>query len=417
MSTDQFGVLIMPKIFTHLTFILLTLTALTGMWMRWTPFFPISFLPYDHILHAHSHLAILGWAFLGTVLLFLAFNWNKINNKKEAIVLVITIFITTFLMFIAFLYEGYQMYSIIMSTAHIFVEYWTILFIIRQLKQMQFDNKLSLLFMKGGLVTLFISTIGPFSLGFLGASGLKESSLFDMAIYFYLHFQYNGWLFLFLTGLFLYLLEKRFIKLNKQLLITAFWIYIIALGPWYLSSILWANLGVLANTIAMIGGIGQWISVTLLLLAFISIIPTVSTSRATILTLLFTFSLLLIKSTMELGLISPELATLVFETRNVIIGYLHLTLLGFISIFILTQMQLVKLIHSGKKSYKYGMFLFLTGFLLNEGLLFSSGIYSWLGIGTIPFINLGLLIASILLLIGILFIWSATFPRFVYIRM
>src|SRR5699024_7597452 len=130
-----------------------------------------------------------------------------------------------------------------------------------------------------------------------------------------------------------------FIKLNKQLLKTAFWIYIIALGPWYLSSILWANLGVPANIIAMIGGIGQWISVILLLLALISTIPTVSTSRVTRLTLLFTFSLLLIKSTMELGLISSELATLVFETRNVIIGYLHLTLLGFISIFILTQMQ------------------------------------------------------------------------------
>src|SRR5699024_6533371 len=188
-----------------------------------------------------------------------------------------------------------------------------------------------------------------------------ESSLFDMAIYFYLHFQYNGWLFLFLTGLFLYLLEKRFIKLNKPLLKIAFWTYIIALGPWYLSSILWANLGVTAQTIAMIGGIGQWVSVILLLLALKSTIPIISTSRVTMLTLLFTFSLLLIKSTMELGLISPELATLVFDTRSVIIGYLHLTLLGFISIFILTQMQLVKLIHSEKESYKYGLLLFLTG--------------------------------------------------------
>src|SRR5690625_6963601 len=81
-------------------------------------------------------------------------------------------------------------------------------------------------------------------------------------------------------------------------------------------------------------------------------------AKITSLTLLLTFLLLFFKSVMELGLLSPYLAKLVFNTRSVITGYLHFTLLGFISLFILTQLQMIKVIDTNCKLFDMGLSFF-----------------------------------------------------------
>lgn len=236
--------------------------------MRYTPF-TNSMIEYEYVLHAHSHLAILGWAFLGVFVIFLSLFWKNIKEKKHAIILTTTIFVVSSIMFLSFLYEGYATYSIIMSTLHIFVEYWAIYFIYRQLKSLDNLPKISKHFIYASLLTLVLSTIGPFLLGYLGATGLKESAYFDMAIYFYLHFQYNGWLSLFLMGLFIGILHKHKILLSNKLLTYGFWIYFIALFPWYLSSISWTGIGIYGEILATIGNIGQCIGTIIFLIAII----------------------------------------------------------------------------------------------------------------------------------------------------
>src|SRR5690625_7102095 len=77
----------MPRYFVHATFFLFMVTAVSGMWMRWYPFLSNPLIAYDHVLHGHSHLAILGWAFLGVFIIFLAILWPKIENKRHAIFL------------------------------------------------------------------------------------------------------------------------------------------------------------------------------------------------------------------------------------------------------------------------------------------------------------------------------------------
>src|SRR5699024_32980 len=243
-------------------------------------------IPYTNVLHAHSHLAILGWAFLGTFIIFLSIQWDYNKRKKEAKAISVTLFITSLVMFIAFLYQGYGLVSIILSTLHIFVEYWTASFIFRHLKMGSFRSQISNLFIKGSffsllllslvtffftsivmfiaflyqgyglvsiilstlhifveywtasfifrhlkmgafrsqisnlfikgsLVALLLSSLGPFALGYISSTGMKESAFFDMAIYFYLHFQYNGLLYLFLIGLLITILHYK--KIHYQL--------------------------------------------------------------------------------------------------------------------------------------------------------------------------------------------------------
>src|SRR5699024_12672064 len=100
-------------------------------------------------------------------------------------------------------------------------------------------------------------------------------------------------------------------------------------------------------------------------------------SKGTIGALGVTLFLLLIKSSMELGLMSPGMANLIYDTRSIVIGYLHLTLLGFISIFILTQYRMVHILESNSLTF-YGSILFGVGLMINVVLLFEDGLLTWL---------------------------------------
>ena len=404
----------MPKYMTHFAFFFLALTALSGVWMR---LFALTenaqSIPYDHLLHAHSHAAVLGWTFLAVLIVYIKITWQHLQQKKQAITLVLTTFLVTTFMFLAFLWQGYALYSIILSTAHILVEYWAIFFIYRSLKDIPDMPLISKSFIKGSLFTLFISSIGPWSLGAIASQGLQELPIFDMAIYFYLHFQYNGWLYLVLAGIFLYLIVKKGITVPTKLLKISFGLYIVALFPSYLLSVLWYDFGTIGVVFAAIGAIGQLVSVLILCYTVFQIrlrLKETISKRMNIL-LWFILSLLITKSIMELALLNIPLATLIYDTRAVVIGYLHLTLLGFISLFIIHLFQIGQVLDENNATVKWGLTIFITGFIINELVLFTSGLFTWLDINRLPFENELLLFAAILLSFGTLFMWSNVFMR------
>ncbi len=401
----------MPKYIIHFTFILFIITALSGVWMRAYAYYPDFPVEYSNILHGHSHLAILGWAFLGVFVIFLNNIWQELKQKKQAIAIAVTLFVVTVLMFAAFIYQGYALFSIVLSTIHIFVEYWAAIFIYRRIKSNFSIPNTAKLFINGALMALIISSFGPFAIAYISASGMKGSNLYEMAIYFYLHFQYNGWLLLFLIGLFILILHLKKINLFNSALRIGFWLYFIALFPGYLLSVLWVeNLGITADIIAGIGGIGQWTGIIYILYAYVKSYHHIKTiySKLTMISLSLSFLLLFLKSTMEAGLLIPPLLPLIYDSRSVIIGYLHFTLLGFVSIFILTQYLMKDLLKSTKLTI-YGAIIFIIGFLLNELLLFGQGLTEWLQIPGLPLYTGGLFTASVILTLGIGTLWVSFF--------
>lgn|SRR5699024_3221093 len=398
-----------PTKFTHISLFFLTITALSGIWMRLYFVAPnAQTLPFEHILHGHSHMAILGWTFLAMFVLYVKLTWESMPKKKHAIAILYTILVVTLMMFIAFLYEGYATYSIILSVIHIFVEYWVIIFIWITLKYIPHMTRTPRRFMYASLLSLFLSTLGPFSLGAIAANGLRESPLFEMAIYFYLHFQYNGWLFFMLIGLFLFFLQKNKIIYNEKWIQRSFWIYFISLFPAYFSAILWYDIGIGGYIAAFIGVIGQCIAILLLIG---TIFPAYHSFHALFskhmkISYIFVAFILLMKQFMEFGLLIPGFSSLIYETRSVIIGYLHLTLLGFITMFILNLYQSTQLLDETKKRVTYGIAIFLGGFVVQEVILFCSALFAWTNGWIIPYQNELLLSATILLLVGICSIWT-----------
>ena len=109
-----------------------------------------------------------------------------------------------------------------------------------------------------------------------------------------------------------------------------------------------------------------------------------------------------IKLLLQLGSTVPSLSDLAFGFRPIVIGYLHLVLLGVISLFILGYMTGRKFLFINKITMT-GIGIFVGGIIINEVMLMIQGI-SGLDYITVPYINELLLAAAVILFTGMLII-------------
>jgi hypothetical protein len=110
-----------------------------------------------------------------------------------------------------------------------------------------------------------------------------------------------------------------------------------------------------------------------------------------------------VKLLLQSASVVPSLSHLAFGFRPIVIGYLHLVLLGVISLFIIAYTIALKLVHINK-FLRAGVITATTGILLNEIFLMIQGVadISYL---PIPAMNFFLLIAAVILFSGFLTIF------------
>ena len=100
------------------------------------------------------------------------------------------------------------------------------------------------------------------------------------------------------------------------------------------------------------------------------------------------------KLLLQLGSTIPSLSDLAFGFRPIVIGYLHLVLLGVISMFSEVQFR-------NNKTSITGIFIFTGAVIINEALLMIQGVAA-ISYYSIPFINEMLLATACLLFTGAL---------------
>lgn len=101
---------------------------------------------------------------------------------------------------------------------------------------------------------------------------------------------------------------------------------------------------------------------------------------------------------------------LVFDTRSVVIGFLHLVLLGFMSFLCLALFLQKGWLGSSHRNVRLGSALFIVGFLLNELVLFLQSLMQWTGSAPLPAHSL-LFVAALLLLGGSALLGAGYFNR------
>jgi hypothetical protein len=385
----------------------LLFVVLAGVFTRYKVTYSFPQVDFKNLLHAHSHFAFSAWASTALFSLIIAFFLKaELQESKTFSRLFILNQICSYGMLVSFLLQEYGPVSITFSTLSIFVSYayaWLIW------KHTRTDgNTLSVKALRFALVCLVISSIGPFSLAYMEATHWFNLINFTGAVYWYLHFQYNGWFSFAVFAIVLRMLEaKNGRQLNARLK-SFLNLMMMACVPLYLISILWIMPPLWIFILAGIGGFLQLIAVVLLLKEFFvqknefkkhSSLP----GRHL---LYISFFSLIIKLVLQFFCVFPELNKFVFGHRPVIIGYLHLVLVGFLSFFLI-GMSLGKEVVSFKQNFaKTGLGIFVIGFLIQEFALLMDGIDNVLMIA-MPFIPPVLFIAAFLMLSGILiFVFS-----------
>jgi hypothetical protein len=349
--------------------------AVLGLFMRYLMVYQLPGFNFKYILHAHSHVALLGWLFFAIFIGFIhAYLPDSLKSGYRWLFVLFNISVVG--MLLTFPSQGYATYSITFSTMHILLSYYLIYKFLKDLKIMKAWHKnhsSSLPFVKAALFFLAISTIGPWSLGLIMAKGFSGSDLYYLAVYYYLHFFYNGFLIFSTLGLFYWYLEHKGIKFNRRIANSFYKPLLISCILTYALSMLWTKPVGIYYYIAASGALMQVLAFNYFYHSIKNIIAQIKESMSAISYLFLKFAFVVFGVKIVLQLISafPFFADLAYQQKNLVIGYLHLVLIGIISAFLFGFFNAIKGFSFSNLSSKAGIILFWTGFITTEIMLFT----------------------------------------------
>jgi hypothetical protein len=382
-----------------ISFLNLVFVACLGVTLRYKIAFYLPLVQQKFVLHSHSHFAFAGWI-TQTLMVLLIYN---LSLKKGAQVfkkykwLLYANCITAYGMLVSFIFQGYGFFSITFSTLSIFVSYF---FCVYYWKDLSAKNEkiISNWWIKAALLFNVISSVGAFGLAFMMANKIVHQNWYLAAIYFYLHFQYNGWFLFAGMGLLVAKLEQGYVSPKKMK--TAFLLFAVACVPAYFLSSLWLPIPGIIYIIVVGAVIAQMVGWLIMVKEFIRVRPFIICNflkygRVLLLLAAVAFS---IKLLLQAGSVHPALSQLSYGFRPIVIGYLHLVLLAVTSLFLIGYIVAFQLIPV-TKNLKSGVFIFVAGIIINELLLMLQGV-TGLAYISIAGIDLYLLIAALILLSG-----------------
>lgn len=368
--------------------------------MRYKIEFEFPILLQKHLQQAHSHFAFSAWVSL--LLMVLMVDSVKSQLQKNNLILFEIFFIIqlimSYSMLFSFTIQGYGTYSILFSTISIinfifFSIYW-------KFNSYKFHHLKHTKWLTTGILFHLISYIGTGYLVFISITNQFNHKLYLSSVYWFLHFQYNGWFLFCLIGLFVsYLNNKLFIQYNFNIL---YWILTICCLPTFGLSILWIKLPFTIYLITMFSTIVQYISFIYTFLILIKkhshIFNKIAILNKRI--LLFLLISYLFKLTLQLISTVPIISHWAFGFRPIVIAYLHLVLLVFTSSFLIAILILNEKIILNKSS-NISLIMFFVFIIINELLLVTQGIAS-IRYLIINNLNLYLFINSIFILISVI---------------
>ncbi|RKE98165.1 hypothetical protein [Ichthyenterobacterium magnum] len=392
----------MPKKLVIVCLINFLIAAVMGLVLRYSSIGDIG-LNYRFLTHAHSHVAMLGWVYL---MLYTLIVHYFIPDKKP--IYNRLFWVTEFAvvgMMLSFPIQGYAAFSISFSTLHIFCSYYFVYLIWTHNKT---ESIVTSILLKASLFFMLLSTFGVWCLGPAVSMLGQASAFYQIAIQFFLHFQFNGWFLIAIITVFFHLLKIKDSKLFRQFfsVLVASTVFTFALPiQWFAphNVLLWINsIGVVLQLAA--------------LFTFIKLIRTklytLIDKKSKLIVCIYSFAMFcfVLKVVFQLVSILPEFSQVVYEHRNFVIGFIHLLMLGVITGFLFAFILQSKLVNYFKTLY-IGVYCFILGFVLTETALLVQGCNYYFGYEILPNYYLLLFLFSLLLPLGILFILLNLFKK------
>ncbi|MFZ6051214.1 hypothetical protein [Halocola ammonii] len=361
--------------------LLFLLASLLGTGMRYFFVREIPLVEYKHLLHAHSHVAMLGWLFTAVsgALIFLVI--QKTRYLKAYWWVWILNIIASVGMAVFFTYEGYGPFSIAFSTLHLAAAYLFAVVFLKDLKRR--SNNSVHRFSRWAVIWMLLSTLGLWAIAPVASFLGSHHPAYYASVQFFLHFQFNGWF----TFAILALLFNHFEKTGERIEVGngLFWILQLSLLLTYALSITWSTPETFLFYLNSAGVILQ-------LAVFIPIIQKLvrafrkSTDKIGLTGWLLLVGLisLFLKVLAQTAVAVPAVAEISYTIRNFVIGFIHLTLLGSITMSLMALLQDRGLIPVRRSAF-IGSILLMLAFVSTEIILFGQGLLLWMRYGFVRF--------------------------------
>ncbi len=374
----------------------LLLVSMLGIVLRYKIAFALPFIEQKFLLHGHSHFAFAGW--ISQCLMALMVDTLPAGTQRKYRLVLWANLLTAYGMLLSFPVQGYGAVSILFSTLSILVSYAFAFLFWKDTRGNGNITPAQKCF-RAALLWGVLSSLGTYSLVQMMVTHTFHEKWYLASIYFYLHFQYNGWFLFGCLGLVFHLLQQK--QISTPTMNTIFWYFALACLPAYFFSALWLPIPTVVYIIVVLAAVAQLLGWILLLRLLrgnrFSFINTAKPVRWTfgLSAIAFTIKLLL-----QAGSTIPSLSTIAFGFRPVVIGYLHLVLLGVLSLFLIGY-SLTKKCIPITRNVKTGLFIFSSAIILNELLLMVQGAAAMDYI-TVPHVDVALFITACLLCSGII---------------
>ncbi len=392
--------LVNPKTHATISLVYFLIAALLGILLRLVYVNPIP-VNYKYMVHTHSHIALLGWVF--TALMTILYQLYPGAGGKDKTYSYIFLFtqLTIVGMLVTFPVQGYALFSIIFSTLFLIASYWFAGFFIKNTAA-ALKQTYSYRCIKAALWYLIISSLGPWALGAIMGTLGNTSIWYRTAIYFYLHFLYNGFFVLALCGLFFYILEKYQLSPQKRTFKVFYLLVNTSILLTFFLSVLWTKPPAIIFILGGFGAVLQLIVFGSLIYFFYGKWSALQNKIPHFVAWLFKVVCLLFTAKIILQMLSsiPYFAHLIHGSLDLVIGYLHWVFLGVISIGLFAFLHYFKFLKVPKAAF----LIYITGFFLSEALIIYKGVTAWFHFTLFDQYFLALVIVSALIPLGLFYI-------------
>lgn len=327
-----------------------------GLLLRYINFTGDAAYNYVFLLQAHSHFAFSAVLFLA-IIGALCHAYLPITTYSYSTYKIIfwLCMIESYAMLYSFSHYGYNYISIIISTLYLFTTYFFAYFFYKNTIDLPKDTGLITAYFS--LLFLLLSSLALWGMGPLMMKGYSGKPLYFNTVYYYLHFQYNGWFSFAVLAIFIRYYDWKSVHRNI--------IYLLATATvlLYAISVLWCHPHTVWYIAAFIGAIVQ-------LYCVYRFITSIAISSFSLLSAVIYLSILC-KSIIQWLSAFPYFADLAVANRNLIIAYLHLIFIGtlFLPLYHYYRIHLSTLPH---RCYRYALYLFIATFVVTEFLMASS---------------------------------------------
>jgi len=355
----------------------LFIVAVLGALMRYKIGFELPIFEQKYLQEAHSHFAFAGW--ITHTLYFLLVRTFRsglpqINEVAYQRLIGVNLF-SAYGMLVCFFIQGYGPVSLAFSTLSVLTGYVFSWHALRDAGRLAPDHP-GKNWIRAALWFGILSTLGTMVLSWMMASHHYNQNTYLGSIYFYLHFQYNGWFLFACIGIFMDSIKG--FNLDKKAVRYSFLLFALAAIPAYFLSTLWAHLPAWLYALVVIAAISQvagWWFLVKLIRQNLDPLKTAFNKIVRLLFLVVALALTL-KLVLQLGSTIPGVSKLAFGFRPIVIAYLHLVLLVIISGFLLAFMFGNQMIRPNRTA-RLALLVFTTGAILNESVLAVQGIFSF----------------------------------------